>query len=323
MGRKKKATTRWLVWSAVAFALACLWLLPVPSGAPRTHWRAPVLFSMPSFPSLPRMDQAVDLVHRLEGQALSFEEGLKESWTQTTKEPEPLDNRPQEPHTPSKTHGRIALIIDDMGLSPATNGRFVALPPFVTLSYLPYAPRVQEQVDRARARGHEVMLHLPMQPIGGADPGPAALFVGQDAAVREALIARNLAAFTGYVGVNNHMGSRFTGDEEGMASLAEALRARGAFFIDSYTSPRSIAVRVMREAAVPVIARDVFLDDTPSPEAIRHELARVERLASRNGQAVAIGHPHMATIEALEAWIADAQRRGFLFVRARDIVAGP
>lgn len=218
------------------------------------------------------------------------------------------------------THPRIAIVIDDLGLDIRDTKRAIDLPPEITLAFLPYATRLKEQAKEARDAGHELLLHMPMEPLGHNNPGPGALLVELPMEELRARFHTALASFTGFDGVNNHMGSKFTADPAGMAMVMEELQQRGLFFLDSRTNLKSVGEQVARQKHLPTIARDVFLDDTITMEAVQAQLAQTERVAKRKGYAVAIGHPHTVTLDALEVWIPQAEKRGFRFVSLRDLV---
>ena len=215
---------------------------------------------------------------------------------------------------------KIAIVIDDMGADIRNSERALRLPPGITLSFLPYGVRTRELAKEAREKNHEVLLHLPMEPVGHENPGPGALLVGLPSEELRERLHNALASFTGFDGVNNHMGSKFTADPDGMALVIDDLLERNLFFLDSRTSGQTVAEKIAQEKHLPSIARDVFLDDTPTPQAIRKQLEMAEHVARRKGFAVVIGHPHTATIEALEAWAADAANRGFDLVPVRVLV---
>jgi hypothetical protein len=130
-----------------------------------------------------------------------------------------------------------------------------------------------------------------------------------------------LLSFGGFVGINNHMGSLLTAERGPMALLMAELRARGLLFLDSRTTAQSVAAHEARRAGVAHAVRDVFLDNDTNLEAIRRQLALTEQIARRRGSAVAIGHPHHATIEALRGWLPTLEQRGFVLVPISTIVA--
>jgi polysaccharide deacetylase 2 family uncharacterized protein YibQ len=205
----------------------------------------------------------------------------------------------------------IAIVIDDVGLDRPHSKRAWELPGPLTMSFLPYAKDLREQAKAARAHGKELMLHLPMEPGGVANPGPNALLVSLSDAELKQRVTAALDSFDGYVGVNNHMGSRFTAYRPGMETTLRQLKARGLLFLDSRTTPSSVGDQVAQELGVPSVARNVFLDDDEAIDAVKRRLAETEAVARRQGFAVAIGHPHEATIQALAEWLPTVAGKGF------------
>jgi hypothetical protein len=205
----------------------------------------------------------------------------------------------------------IAIVIDDVGLDRPHSKRAWELPGPLTMSFLPYAKDLREQARTARARGQELMLHLPMEPGGHADPGPNALLVSLTENELRHRVTVALDSFDGYVGVNNHMGSRFTAYRPGMETVLRQFKTRGLLFLDSRTTPSTVGDQVAQEIGVPSVARNVFLDDEESIDAVRRKLAETEAVARRQGFAVAIGHPHEVTIQALAEWLPGVANKGF------------
>ncbi|RTR23801.1 divergent polysaccharide deacetylase family protein [Azospirillum griseum] len=214
----------------------------------------------------------------------------------------------------------IAVVIDDMGLDRKRSTKMAGLPGPLTLSWLPYARELAGQTQAARANGHELMLHMPMEPSVDADPGPDALLVRLDKTeiLRRARAA--LDSFDGYVGVNNHMGSRFTADRSALSPVLAELHRRGLLWLDSKTTPHSAGLGIAQDLNMPFAGRDVFLDNIPAVGAIRAQLGKVETVAKQQGYAIAIGHPHDATFEALASWLPDVQKRGFSLVPVSAVV---
>ncbi len=216
----------------------------------------------------------------------------------------------------------IALVIDDLGVNWRTTPQAIDLQGPLTLSFMTYAKDLEALTRRARAQGHELMLHVPMEPRDPTwDPGPNAL--ASD--LPQAELARRLEwafnRFDGYVGINNHMGSKFTGSLLGMAQVLAELKSRGLLFLDSVTSGSSVATGLVRRMGVAHAARDIFIDNEPdSARSIRRQLAKLEQIARRRGWAVGIGHPHDVTLEVLAEWLPDIERRGFVLVPISAIV---
>lgn len=244
----------------------------------------------------------------------------------------PLDAKPsaeipvaappkQSPQHTAGGSGYVAVIIDDMGVDQKRSKRVVALDPAVTLSYLPYGRNLDAQTVEAMAAGHELMLHMPMEPEDPRiDPGPHALRLGKTAGELRADMKAQMNAFTGYLAVNNHMGSKFTESVKDMNILMAELKELGVAFIDSRTSPKSQAENVARQMGVAVSGRDVFLDHVETTAAVEKALRQLENHARRHGTAIAIGHPKDVTIEALKRWIPTLQARGITLVPASAIV---
>ncbi len=205
----------------------------------------------------------------------------------------------------------IGIVIDDLGLDHPRTARAMRLPAPVTLAFLSYGNRLAEETAAARAVGQELLVHVPMEPQGPAmDPGPNVLRAGDDAAQIRARLDWALGRFTGFVGINNHMGSKFTADAAAMDIVAQELKARGLLFLDSRTSAATRAFERARAAGVPAASRGIFLDRELNPDAVRQRLADLEAQARKHGRAIAIGHPHDVTLDALEAWLPTLGAKG-------------
>ena len=206
---------------------------------------------------------------------------------------------------------KIIIIFDDMGLDETVFEDVMALPGPKTLSFLPYGRDTAELARRARKAGNTIMLHLPMEPIGSDDPGPQALTVDMSERKVEQTLAWNLSRLEGYVGVNNHMGSRFTADERRMRTVLSELNERGLFFLDSVTTNTSAAPQAAKTVGAELYARDVFIDADETEPFVVQQLKRLEDIARETGYAVAIAHPRPATLRAIGPWMTSAPARGF------------
>ena len=208
----------------------------------------------------------------------------------------------------------IAVVIDDLGIDERRTREAIALPAAVSLSFLPYGDGTPLLSREAHLAGHEIIAHLPMEPDGGADPGPMALRLAHSPAEIESRIAWALSRVAHFDGVNNHMGSRFTSSRAALAPVMRALALRGVYFLDSRTTAESLAESAAREAGLLAGARDVFLDDTDDRISVARELARAESQASLAGSAIAVGHPRPETLAALKHWIGEMELRGYRLV---------
>ena len=213
------------------------------------------------------------------------------------------------------TRPEIIIIIDDMGLDTAAFNRISKMPGPLTLSFLPYAPSVSDLAKKGSAAGHEIMLHLPMEPVSSSpDPGPNALLSDDAPQLFQEKLSKSLDGFSSYVGVNNHMGSKLTANREAMRLTMAELNKRKIYFVDSVTSGSSVAGEVAQEFGLPTYERDVFLDADHGQKGqinVKESLAELEKIAKEKGYAIAIAHPYPTTMDALEPWLVTAELRGF------------
>ncbi|MBL4693648.1 MAG: divergent polysaccharide deacetylase family protein [Magnetovibrio sp.] len=220
------------------------------------------------------------------------------------------------PFTPTAGRPMIALVIDDMGVDRKRSKRMwenVQAP--LTLSFMTYANDLLKQTKAARAKGHEMMLHMSMEPSDASiDAGPNVLLTAMKDQELTKITNWGLDRFDGYIGVNNHMGSLFTENAHAMRVVLEQVKKRGVLFLDSRTSPKSVAGRVARELGMPTLVRNVFIDNDNEIDKVLKQLGEAERLARKRGVAIAIGHPREATIQALKTWIPNALERGLAIV---------
>jgi hypothetical protein len=206
---------------------------------------------------------------------------------------------------------KVVIILDDMGVNRAMSEAAIGLPGPLTLAFLPYGSATGELVETARARGHELMVHMPMEPLNKSlDPGPDVLRTSFSEPEFMEALRRNLGAIEGYVGINNHMGSKLTQDRRAMERVMGELRRRGMLFIDSRTIHSSVAAEIAGEFHLPSARRDVFLDHYPDYESVMAALEKLEDVARKHGTAIGIGHPRAGTVRALYAWLPTLQEKG-------------
>ncbi len=200
----------------------------------------------------------------------------------------------------------IAIVVDDLGVDAAATERAIALPAAVSLSFLPYGTTTPALARQAERAGHEVLVHVPMEPEGLADPGPMALRLGLGAEENVRRLDWALGRVPGFAGINNHMGSRFTADRASLVPVMAVLAARHAYFLDSRTTAATAVVPVARMLGVASTGRDVFLDDNEAPSAVAAQMFETVHKARLAGVAIAIGHPHPATLAFLSHWLSHA-----------------
>ena len=202
---------------------------------------------------------------------------------------------------PDRREALAAIVIDDMGYLLGPAKELLELDLDLTFSILPFSPHGRQVARMARTRGRQVLLHLPMEPksFPRLSPGPGALLVGADEQALACQTAAALDFLPEAVGVNNHMGSRFTEDATALRPVMAQIGRRGLFFVDSLTSPRSAAYDVAGQLGLRRARRDMFLDHDVDEQAIRRQIEGLIHLARGGHPVIAIGHPHQATIKAL------------------------
>lgn len=221
----------------------------------------------------------------------------------------PVPRRQWEPVPEGKA--RLAIVIDDWGYAWSAADAFLDFPAPLTLAVIPHLTFSDRHARQAREAGFDVLLHLPMEPWGGlsrVEPGAIAVSM-TDEEIRET-VRRALETIPWAIGVNNHMGSSATEDSRVMAAVLEVIGEGGYFFLDSMTTPNSVVGEVAEAMGVPFLSNQTFIDSDLDPEAMHARLLSIGRTAQRQGSAVAIGHVHPATIEALYRALPELQQRG-------------
>lgn len=212
---------------------------------------------------------------------------------------------------------KITLVLGGMGLNERLTAKAIdMLPGDVTLGFAPYGENLQAQVNQARVQGHEILLQLPMEPLGypGINPGPNTL-------LSEAKPEQNLAAlkwlmsrFAGYLGVTNYMGARLLGSEEALAPVMQELKARGLVYFEDASVSLTISPKLGQELRLPLQRASLTIDAEPTAPAIRAQLERLEQQAARDGAAIATGSGLDVTIETVAEWAKTLQEKGMILV---------
>ena len=245
---------------------------------------------------------------------------------QTFNTPKAIKKNPQ--NIPPKIHKgpfEVAIIIDDMGMSRKWTQAVIDIDEPLTLAFLPYAERLEEFTIPAKEKGHELIIHTPMEPMNpDLDMGDISLHTHLNyEEFTDTLSKQVFPSFAGYVGINNHMGSKLTQDPRAMSWLMRELKDRNLFFVDSKTIHTSVAAKVAAEYDVPFAERDVFLDHYDDYDKIMASLRRLERTAYKNGSAIAIGHPKENTIKALIDWLPSIKKKGIKIVPVSNLLIYP
>jgi len=197
---------------------------------------------------------------------------------------------------------RLAIIIDDIGGDLEITREFLDLGIPLTLSILPDLPYSKESEELAYKRGYEVMLHLPMEPkdLSFHNPGEGAIYSEMDKSEVYDIIISHINKFEYIKGVNNHMGSRITENEQIMHWVLSAIKPFGLYFIDSRTSSQSVAYGVAQEMGIPTGKNSLFIDNEPEVNYCKNCIDKAIEKVKRKGKMIVIGHPRETTLQALK-----------------------
>lgn len=207
-------------------------------------------------------------------------------------------------HQPRVKGPKVAVVIDDIGENLSILKGLVRLDFPVTLAVWPNATHTRAAVEIILQKRRDLIIHFPMEPRGYPryNPGNDALFAKMSDDEIQHQIAASVAKIPEAIGVNNHMGSRFTELDHQMKVALSAFKQHGLFFLDSLTSGKSIARSASQKADIPFYERDIFIDNVKDVNAIIHQLKKAENVARKRGFAIAIGHPYRETLSALKQW---------------------
>lgn len=244
----------------------------------------------------------------------------------TTQPPVQSSKAPSVPHASlskaqifDPAHPKMVIVIDDIGESLADVRALLSLDFPVTFAIWPHATYAKKAAMLIYSEGKEIILHQPMQAIDAkTDPGKGALYVGMSTQEIRQILQANLALVPHVIGLNNHMGSRFTQDA-GIRTVCDVLKERRLFALDSVTHVNTIFYNEAQKKGLPSARRNVFLDAVAGEKNVLFELDRAEGIAKEKGLAIAIGHPFATTISGLQAW-SKIRDKSIAIVRLQDIV---
>jgi polysaccharide deacetylase 2 family uncharacterized protein YibQ len=208
---------------------------------------------------------------------------------------------------------RLAIIVANLGLSPGTTEAVMdALPPEVTLSFSSIAPDLQDWVARARRKGHEVLIDLPMEPDGfpRSDPGRNTLLTSASEVENLNRLEGVMKRAGGYVGLLTTMGSAFTVNADSLAPVLQTLKERGLLYVDGRYTSRTMCPELASQIQLPRAYNNRFIDTTPSLRAINGRLTELEEITKINRFAVGLAQPYPVTLDRLTAWLPTLKAKG-------------
>jgi uncharacterized protein len=228
------------------------------------------------------------------------------SWKEYARPFEDEDNAP-----------RIAILVTDIGLNAANSEAAIdLLPGQIDIALSPYGRNLQNWVTRGRAKGHEAFLMLPTEPLNypDSDPGPHTLITDLNERENLSRLDWVLSQVTGYVGVVNHMGSKFTASEEALTPILNDLQNRGLMIVDARSTQFSMFARIAQRLNLPRATNNRYLDNILSKQDIRRELEELEKTATTFGAALGLAQATPLTINEIAEWAKTINDKGFKLV---------
>ena len=200
---------------------------------------------------------------------------------------------------------KLALVIDDFGYRQRNEEQIISFSPNITVAVLPYSSNAKRIATIAHEHGNDVIIHLPMAPMGKQPLEKDTLFPYMSELEVKRIVDDAISRVPYAIGVNNHMGSLMTANLNGMHNVMKALSHYSMFFLDSKTIGNTQVKNAASEYNIAVIGRDVFLDDQQKEYAIAQQFDLAIKIAHKNGHAIAIGHPHPQTVNVLRTKLAN------------------
>ena len=212
---------------------------------------------------------------------------------------------------------KITILLGGMGLNARLTEKAIKeLPGDISFAFAPYGEKLQEQVNRARARGHEIMLQVPMEPVGypGNNPGPNTLLIEAKAEENLAALHWHMSRFAGYSGITNYMGARLLVTEAAMKPVMQEIRKRGLVYLEDATVNLTLSPKIVKEVRLPMQRASMVIDAEPTAPAITEALQKLEEEAIANGFAIGTGSGLEVTIETVNEWAKGLQEKGILLM---------
>ena len=203
---------------------------------------------------------------------------------------QPASYRPGTKPLPPPKARYLFFVIDDAGYSMKELDAFLRLPFPLTIAVLPGLPDSEKAAAAVRAAGKELIMHQPMQALGGQDPGPGAIFLGMGRSEIEGIVESNLRTLPGAIGMNNHMGSAATTDLGMMEAVATVAKRRGIYYLDSLTTSGTAVAAAAEREGITYWERDVFLDNAPDRASINRAVEDGKKRSVKDRPAIMIGH---------------------------------
>tara|TARA_B100001741_G_scaffold292909_1_gene274141 strand:- start:216 stop:740 length:525 start_codon:yes stop_codon:yes gene_type:complete len=154
-----------------------------------------------------------------------------------------------------------------------------------------------------------------------SDPGPHTLLTTLEPEKNVERLNFLLSRFTGYVGVTNFLGDKFSEDPNSLKPILEELRKRGLLLLESKINNTSNTSLIASEINLPHAMNNHFLDIKASRVSIDSKLLELEKIAQNNGLAVGIGFSYPVTMERISVWSSSLSDKGIDLVPVSSIAS--
>lgn len=220
------------------------------------------------------------------------------------------------------SHPEFALLIDDVGYKWKLLQKFRGKKMKISFAIFPFEIFSRKSADFLKSNGYQVLLHLPMEPFNYRDPRmiKGMLLTSMSREEIESIVEKATRHLGGVVGLNNHIGSKFTSDADAMKTLIDVLKEKNLFFIDSMTSPKSVGWKIAFKGGVPTARREVFIDNSLKVESIEKQWEKAEKLAIKRGEVLVIGHLHPQTVKVVLKKYPELEKKGITPVFVSDLL---
>lgn len=226
-----------------------------------------------------------------------------------------------EKQQPVKVKAKLAIIIDDFGYSHDPVEAFANITQPITFAVLPYRPYSNEAAARGLSSGHQVILHLPMEPLGeGGSSEPTAIMVGMGEEQIREIAQKAIQSLPGIIGVNNHQGSKATADKQVMKNVLQVIKNKNLFFVDSRTNHLSVASDTARQMGIHTGENQLFIDNVDDVVAVKKQIRIAQDMALQHGSAIIIGHARMNTATAVRDMVPELIQNGVQLVFVSQLI---
>ncbi|SJZ42601.1 divergent polysaccharide deacetylase family protein [Selenihalanaerobacter shriftii] len=218
---------------------------------------------------------------------------------------------------------KMAFVIDDLGFNRAGTEELLEIDRQITVAVLPFRPYSTQDAKGSKEAGHQVLLHLPMEPVSEVDPGAGAIYVDMSSTEIAEQIKKDIDNLgVDIAGVNNHMGSKATANEKVMEVVLDYLRKQELFFVDSSTAPNSVVPAMAQRVDEAYAVNYLFIDNVDNKAEVKKQIKKLAEVALKKGELITIGHVRPNTALAIQEMIPKLEEMGIQLVYVSELTEG-